>query len=245
MGHAVDRLARGRGHRRGAVIDPVSRVRDARRTVSKGALRDVDVAFEFTEPSAAEDNVEALLQAGVHVVCGTTGWTPRRDLGGRAEAAGRAVIVAPNFSVGMNLFGRIVRHAARAIGSAGLHQPYVLEMHHAGKVDAPSGTARWLAQRIARSDPRRPTVQEGDPHGRLAEGAVHVVGVRAGYETGTHVVGFDGEHDAIELRHRARSRDGFALGAVLAAEWAMERSGLHTFDRVLDDLLAAERRRRS
>lgn len=243
MGREIDVVARDRGHRRVAVFDPEAAGRGVRRRFAAGALADADVAFEFTRPDEAERNVERLVDAGVSVVCGTTGWTPGRALRRRARERGAGVIVAPNFSLGMNLFYRLVKDAAATLGAAGFHDPYIYELHHRGKVDAPSGTARRLAEVVAAADPRLPAIVEGDPGGKLPDGAVHVVGIRAGSEPGTHVVGFDSPFDTIELRHRARGRAGFALGAVLAAEWVRTRPGFHAFERVVDQILKTGGRR--
>ena len=151
----------------------------------------------------------------------------------------KGAVIAPNFSVGVNLFFRITAAAAALLGPAGRHEPYVLEAHHAGKRDVPSGTARQLAQIVVGADPRLESVHEGHPDGLLPRGTLQVVGLRAGHEPGTHVVGFDGAEDTITLTHRARGRGTFAAGAVLAAQWllASGRPGIHGFDVVLDDLL--------
>lgn len=239
MGRAIDAAARERGHRRVSAIDPATRARGIRRSIEPGRLVGVDVAFEFTVPASAEANVVALLEAGVPVVCGTTGWKPGRAVRRASRDGSAAAVVAPNFSVGMNLFYRIVRDASRRYGAIGLHRPYVWEHHHDGKVDAPGGTAMALAETVRRADPRGPDVVAGAFEGRLPDGAVHVAALRAGFEPGTHVVGFDGPHDAVRLEHRARGREGFATGAVLAAEWltSERRDGIHGFGKVLDDLV--------
>lgn len=243
MGRAVDEQACARGHRRTVIVDPLAKSPQALPRIEGPALRGVDVAFEFTLPGAAEGNVLALLGAGVPVVCGTTGW----ELSAAAEKAIResaaGAVLAPNFSVGMNLFYRLVREAARLYGAAGLHQPYVLESHHRGKKDVPSGTARRLASILLETDPRLSAVCEGNPAEPLSDGTVHVASVRAGSEPGSHTVGYDGEYDRITLTHGARSRAGFAQGAVLAAEWIAERPGLHGFDEVLETMLASMPRR--
>ncbi len=236
MGREIEAQAAARGHRRAAVVDPAAAGAASR--IDAAALRGVEVAFEFSQPDQAHDNVLALVTAAVPVVCGTTGWTVTPELRAAVEAAGTAAVIAPNFSVGMNLFYRIVEHAAELLGQSGLYDPFVVEQHHRAKLDSPSGTARKLAELIAAADPREPEPVLGDPGGALPGRAVHVVGVRAGHEPGTHLVGFDGEHDVIRVEHRARGRSVFALGAVLAAEWVVGRSGIHGFDSVLDDLLA-------
>lgn len=232
MGRAIDDLARARGHVRRAVVAgaPPGGLRAQ-------ALGGADVAFEFTRPAAAPANVLALVQSGVGVVCGTTGWEIDDELRRAADAGTAAVVVAPNFSIGMNLFLRIVGDAAARLGRVGLYDPFVHEAHHRGKRDVPSGTARRLAATLIAGDARRRTVVEGNPAERLPADAVQISSTRAGSEPGRHLVGFDGEHELILLEHRSRGREGFALGAVLAAEWLRGRRGLHRFEEILDDVL--------
>ena len=239
MGRAIEERAALRGHRKRVTVDPRARGRAVRRKVAPAAFEGVDVAFEFTVPGEARANLEAVAAAGVGAVCGTTGWTTDRSLARKFEEAGAGAVIAPNFSVGMTLFYGVVREAARRFGALDLHRPYVTEHHHAGKADAPSGTAIRLAEIVRRADPRRPAIVSGPFEGALPEGSMHVSAVRAGFEAGTHRVGFDGEFDVVELRHSARSRTGFAVGAVLAAEWlvATGATGIHGFDAVLDDLV--------
>ena len=237
MGQAVEMEAGRRGHRKVGEFDPADAGGPTARTLEPSLLGQPEVVFEFTEPSAAESNVVTLLEAGIPVVCGTTGWEPSRAFEAALAAGDAGAIVAPNFSIGMMLFSRLVREAGRVLGAAGLHRPWVFEEHHTGKKDAPSGTARRLVELIMEVDPRMRVVQEGNPADRLAEEALQVVSLRTGSEPGTHTVGFDGEYDRITLTHRARSRAGFAIGAVLAAEWVIGKRGLHRFEDVVDSLL--------
>jgi 4-hydroxy-tetrahydrodipicolinate reductase len=220
MGRAVDEAARARGHKRAAVVDRSAR--GAARSIGGAGWRGVSVAFEFTEPAAARDHVIALLRRGVSVVCGTTGWDAGDAAVERAARGTRAgLIVAANFSVGMNLFYEAVEAASRRYLAAGGYDPWVAEWHHRAKRDAPSGTARRLRA--------------------IVGGDVPVAAVRAGPEPGRHLVGFDGPHDAVVLSHEARSRAGFAEGAVIAAEWLAGRKGVHGFDEVLDHLVRKKR----
>jgi 4-hydroxy-tetrahydrodipicolinate reductase len=236
MGRAIDELAAGRGHRRIAVYDGPLQGDEGVAELLDGVSVLPEVAFEFTQGDVAEANVIALLRRGVHVIGGTTGWTESPALDLALAGSGAALVLAPNFSVGMNLFFRAVRHVAGLLAGAGLYQPYVLEAHHRGKRDVPSGTARRLAEILQGADARLQRVQEGNPQGPLDERTLQVCSVRAGAEPGMHEVGFDGEYDVITLRHASRSRDGFALGAVLAAEWVRDRQGRHSFDDVLETL---------
>ncbi len=244
MGRSIEAVAAGRGHQLVAVVTPGAGARRRAPRIDANALRGAEVAFEFTAPASAEKNVVALLAAGVAVVSGTTGWDPASRTVARAlERFHGALLVAPSFSLGMNLFFRVVSGCARAVGRSGLYDPFIVECHHRGKADAPSGTARRLAALVLEADPRPLAVLEGTPRGRLAPGTVHVASVRAGHEPGTHTVGFDGEHDVITLTHRSRGRSGLALGAVLAGEWLRRRSGRRTFEEVLGDLIRPTGRR--
>ena len=244
MGRAIEAAAEARGHVLTTVVDRVGRGRRVARTIGEAAWRGVAVAFEFTEPDAAKDHVVALLQRGVGVVCGTTGWdasdaTVRRA----ARVSAAAAVIAPNFSVGMNLFYAAVEDAARRYLAVGGYDPWIAEWHHRAKADSPSGTARRLGAIVAAAGPGGATVHVGLPGVAIAPGDVHVAAVRAGHQPGRHLVGFDGPHDAVTLEHVARGREGFASGAVLAAEWLRGRRGLHGFEDVLDDLVRGTRKR--
>ena len=238
MGKAIEAAALERGHEIVAIVDPTATGERVRSRLDPDTLAGARVAFEFTCASSAEPNVIALLQAGIAAVCGTTGWAPGEDLRRAARQAGVGAVVAPNFSVGMNLFYAVVREAARLTGAADLYDPFVVEQHHRAKLDSPSGTALHLATIVREAAPNFAEIEIGNPAQPPVSGrAVHVASVRAGHEPGTHTVGFDGVHDRITLTHAARGRGGFALGAVLAAEWVVGRAGLHGFDEVVRDLV--------
>ena len=225
MGKAIEAAASARGHLRAAVVDRSARAKGSARSVDRVRWTGIPIAFEFTEPAAAKDQVVALLARGVSVVCGTTGWDAAdADVLRALESSRAGAVIAPNFSVGMNLFYRAVADAARLYRAAGGYDPWIAEWHHRAKADAPSGTALHLA--------------------RVVGGEVPIAAVRAGHEPGRHVVGFDGPHDAVTLAHAARGRDGFAAGAVLAAEWLAGRRGAFGFDDVLADLVSGGAKKR-
>jgi 4-hydroxy-tetrahydrodipicolinate reductase len=142
----------------------------------------------------------------------------------------------------MSLFYAVVADAARRFLAVGGFDPWVAEWHHRAKADAPSGTAKRLAAIAAEAAAERAAVCAGLPETALAPGAVHVAAVRAGNQPGRHLVGFDGPDDAVTLEHVARGREGFANGAVLAAEWLRGRRGVHAFEDVVDDLVRRPRR---
>lgn len=204
-----------------------------------------DVVVDASRGEAVVANAEHALAAGNRrLILATTGWdadTARvRD---RLLAAGAAAVVAPNLSLGAALFLRLTETAAAWYAAAGAFEPSIVEWHRAGKADRPSGTARAIARRITAADDRwaGPDTAEdaGDTRPRL-----EVFGVRAGAAPGTHLVTFDGPGESIELRLTARDRTAYADGALAAARWltaAPRDPGLHPFDAVVDDLLAAGR----
>ncbi len=200
---------------------------------------DCQVGIDFTRPDAVAANVAAALAAGARYVVGTTGWNDGfEDVRHDVEAARGGLVYAANFSLGVNLYYRIVRQAAALMARFPDYDPYVLERHHRQKKDAPSGTAKALAAIVESSGgPRAHAATTLD--GALPADRFHVSAVRAGGIVGDHTVGFDSGTDEILLEHRARSRRGFALGAVLAAEWIASRTGVHAFDAVLEDLVRA------
>jgi len=194
------------------------------------------VGIDFTKPEAVVENVKKAMAARARYVVGTTGWSAQEvEVRRLVEAAGGGLVHAANFSVGVNLFYAIVREAARTLARFPDYDPYVLERHHRQKKDAPSGTAKTLAQIVEKAGgPRRRAVTSLS--GPLKDDEFLVSAVRAGGIVGEHTVGFDSGGDEILLEHRARSRRGFALGAVLAAEWIATRTGVFGFDAVLADL---------
>jgi 4-hydroxy-tetrahydrodipicolinate reductase len=235
MGRSIQTEADKRGHRLVKIVDPEIDGGEGLEQLSSSS--DIDVAFEFTSPAAAVKNLSVLLKSGISTVCGTTGWTIDAGFEQVIHASAAGLILAPNFSVGMNLFYRLVEQAGKVFGAAGLHEPFVMEEHHRAKRDIPSGTARKLADILIEADPQLTSVHEGNPEEPLPRDTLHVSSVRCGAEAGTHTVGFDGECDRILLKHSSRGRAGFALGAVLAGEWIQQRRGRHGFDEVLEDLL--------
>ena len=230
MGHEVEAVLRERGHEPACV--------DLGEAFPAGCA----VGVDFTEPAAVVGNVQAAVRAGARYVVGTTGWREKLpEVSASVAKAGGGLVHAANFSLGVNLFYRIVRDAAGVLARFPEYDPYVLEKHHRQKKDAPSGTAKVLAEIVVASGgPRRTAADRLE--GALPPDAFHVAAVRAGGIVGEHVVGFDSGGDEILIEHRARSRRGFALGAVLAAEWIATRTGVHAFEAVLDDLIASRAR---
>jgi 4-hydroxy-tetrahydrodipicolinate reductase len=182
-------------------------------------FRGVDVAVDFSIPSAVATNVERLSALGVNVVVGTTGWLDELERVRAAVAAnGTALVWSPNYSVGMNAFFRLVAEAARLLASQSEYGAWGYEIHHSTKKDAPSGTLLKLVDGMKKAG-----------YGR----AIDVAANRAGGHPGTHEIGFDSSADTIVLRHTARSREGFARGALKAAQWIVGKKGFYEFSEIL------------
>ena len=192
------------------------------RALTAEALRNIDVAVEFTRPDAAMANLQRLAAFGVATVCGTTGWSAELEqLKKRISANGSGLVWGANFSVGMNLFREIVAEAARRFAREENYGAWGWEIHHSAKKDAPSGTLLTLAEEMKRSGYAR---------------EIGLSANRAGAAMGTHEIGFDSVEDTITIRHTAKSREGFARGALRAANWVIGKRGVFEFREILGKL---------
>jgi 4-hydroxy-tetrahydrodipicolinate reductase len=203
-----------------------------RATLSVDLIRQADVVIEFSRPEAAFDNVMACLSAGKPVVSGTTGWT---DTLAKAQQAcldqQGAFIWASNFSVGVNLFFALNRYLARLMNTRPEYQPAVEEWHHVHKLDAPSGTGLTLTKDIIGLLDRKDSwVLSPEVSGQTA---IPITAYREGEIPGTHQITWESAIDSITIEHKAHSRTGFALGAVLAARWLQDKKGVFTMADVL------------
>ena len=215
MGRAIEQLAPERGFTVASRIDPNGG--DAP-SVSKSSLANAEVAVEFTTPAVAAQNIAAALEAGCAVVVGTTGWYEKRvEVEKLVGKHGGALLIAPNFSIGVAIFAQVVRAAAAAFRKAPGFDAHMIETHHSAKKDAPSGTAANL-EKIAAAELGR---------------AILITSVRTGSVPGTHELIFDGAFEQIRLEHVARDRRVFADGALLAAKWIIGKQGVFTMEDVL------------
>ena len=225
MGSVVLARARDAGHTIGVVLN----INDAGMAPEKlvAALRGHDAAIDFSAPDAVLSHVAACAGARVPLVEGTTGWHAQEAEARRLmESAGGAMVFGANFSIGVHVFYRLVDRAAELFRGVAAYDAFIEEAHHASKRDAPSGTALQLRALLAR---------------RLGHD-VPIASTRAGHIPGVHRVGFDSAADEVTLIHTARSRDGFAAGALAAARWIAGRHGVYSFADVLDEILEAERK---
>jgi 4-hydroxy-tetrahydrodipicolinate reductase len=214
MGRAVEQLAGERG------FQVVARLAKGD-AISRAALKDAEVAVEFTTPRAAPASLKAVIEAGCPVVTGTTGWyESRATVDALVKERNGALLVAPNFSPGVAAFNEIAKAAARILRTMPGFDAHIIETHHAAKQDTPSGTARSLEEAVAPD----------------WGGNIPITSVRVGSVPGTHEVLFDAPFEQIRLIHAARDRRVFAEGALHAARWLIGRTGVFTMQDVIKSL---------
>lgn len=215
MGRVVEEVASAKGIE---IVDRFTRQRPLRTDAALAGVTLVD----FSVPEAVPETARAAAALSLPLVIGTTGWNDRiEEVRNVIESAGLGAVQASNFSLGVNVFYRLAEQAAKMLAAFD-YDPFILDWHHRFKQDAPSGTAIEIRRRMAR---------------HYGEREVPIACQRAGYVPSEHSVGFDSQADTLHLQHRARNRQGFAEGALLAAGWIAGRQGFHSFQEVLDDLL--------
>ncbi|MCC2590751.1 4-hydroxy-tetrahydrodipicolinate reductase [Chryseobacterium sp. MFBS3-17] len=222
MGKIIDEIAVERGH------EVVARLRE---TPTAGNLNNPDVVIEFSNPEAAFQNISNCLELGIPVVCGTTGWLARRpEIEGMVLAGQGAFLYGSNFSLGVNLFFALNEKLAELMNRFPEYDVRMEETHHTHKKDAPSGTAITLAEGVIRHHDR---FESWNPD-KTGDAELGITSFREDEVPGTHKVFYTSEEDEIEIVHTAFSRKGFALGAVIAAEWIIGKSGNFTMNDVLN-----------
>lgn len=220
MGRVVEEVASAKGIE---IVDRFTRQRPLRADAPHPSLAGATLV-DFSVPEAVPETARAAAALSLPLVIGTTGWNDRiEEVKTVIEGAGLGAVQASNFSLGVNVFYRLAEQAAKMLAAFD-YDPFILDWHHRFKQDAPSGTAIEIRRRMARHYGGR---------------EVPIACQRAGYVPSEHSVGFDSQADTLHLQHRARNRQGFAEGALLAAGWIAGRKGFHSFQEVLDDLLPA------
>ncbi len=226
MGREIERILVERGHSVELVVDE-SNVED----LTPENIAKVDVAFEFTTPDTAADNVAKVLQAGGRVVCGTTGWLSRlKEMEELAQSKGGALFYASNFSIGVNIMFRINRRLAELMNPYPEYEVRVEETHHMWKKDAPSGTAITLAEGIIENLDRKSSwVNDKATDASMLE----IESFREGMVPGIHTITYTSPDDVLQLKHSITNRRALALGAVVAGEYLSDKQGVHTMDDLL------------
>ncbi|MDR0811867.1 MAG: 4-hydroxy-tetrahydrodipicolinate reductase [Paludibacter sp.] len=226
MGKTIERIALERGHEIVCIVDV-----ENRQDFESEAFRSADAAIEFTAPSVAVDNYHRAFAAGVPVVSGTTGWTAALPaLRAEIEHNGNTLFWASNFSIGVNVFLAANKYLARLMNSFSEYNVSMTEIHHTQKLDAPSGTAVTLAEGIL-ENLKRKTVWIKDEEKSADE--LSIKSIREGQVAGIHTVTYESASDSIIFTHDAKNREGFALGAVLAAEFIVGKKGFFGMEDLL------------
>lgn len=222
MGKAIEQIALKRGHTIVAILD---------KNEKKGDLSKAEVAINFSIPSAAVENIKIAFDLQLPVVCGTTGWLEHLEqIHSYCQEKETAFLYASNFSIGVNLFFKLNRLCAQLMkGHQDSYSPTITEIHHVHKLDAPSGTAITLAEGV---------IEHHDHYSKwtLDENSdeLHIKALREGEVPGTHTITYHSEIDELSIEHKAHSRAGFALGAVIAAEWLQDKQGIYSMNDVLN-----------
>ncbi|MDE6234883.1 MAG: 4-hydroxy-tetrahydrodipicolinate reductase [Muribaculaceae bacterium] len=230
MGHIIEEIALNRGHEIVKIIDEHNI-----HELASEEFRSADVAIEFTRPDSAVDNILKCFAAGVPVVCGTTGWTDSlpelKDMCSRGDGT---LLWSSNFSVGMNIFMALNRYLTRIMARFPEYKPSMEETHHIHKLDHPSGTAITLAEDLISLYPPMQRWEEPAEGTPVEADALAITAKREGEVPGIHSITWNSEADEITITHSAHSRAGFALGAVIAAEWLPGHKGFFSMKDVLD-----------
>jgi 4-hydroxy-tetrahydrodipicolinate reductase len=214
MGQAIEQMAKDRGHEVGYINNG--------ETIDLEAVKATDVAIEFTQPDAALRTITSILGTGTPVISGTTGWLDQKHVADEAaEANNTAFLYASNFSLGVNLFFVINEKLSALMKDHKMYTPSVHEIHHTGKKDAPSGTAITTAEGIIQAYPELKKWSQ-----TKEEGALQITDDRIDPYCGTHTVTYESSIDQISLEHHAHTREGFAQGALIAAEWIQGKTGI-------------------
>lgn len=221
MGKTIASYAQQRNHKIVYILD---------KEQEEGSLSEADVAINFSVPEAAVSNIKAALEQKIPVVSGTTGWLEKyEEVVAFCKTQQSAFLYASNFSIGVNLFFKINQFVAQLMHPhQSAYQTEIQEIHHIHKLDAPSGTAITIAEGIIKE-----TDYTGWELDNASEGTLPIEALREGEVPGTHTVHYRSEIDQISIKHEAYKRDGFALGAVIAAEWLAGKEGIFSMDDVL------------
>jgi 4-hydroxy-tetrahydrodipicolinate reductase len=231
MGRTIEQLALDRGWNVPSKIDIGTPLPDAEQRKS------VDVVIHFATAGGLLEDLLPWAESGVPIVVGTTGWNDRlSDVQALAERCRIGIVHASNFSLGVNVFYHIARHAARMMNTFSEYDASIHEVHHREKIDSPSGTALTLAKLVLDELDRKHEILTTPPEGKIRPDQLHVSSARTGWVIGTHSLSFDSAADAIEITHTAKNRNGLASGTLVAAEWIRGKQGVFTMDDVLQDL---------
>lgn len=237
MGQLVEKAAKERGHDISVVIDPENGDFSFLADIDEEQLSKTDVFIDFSTPQAAQATLMAACKFKKPVVMATTGWYDKMDQFETLVKDHRIGFVwGSNFSVGVNLFWQVLEKASALFSKQNDYDVFTHEFHHKRKKDSPSGTALTTAQKILNNHNAKNKIVTERLDRAIEPNELHVSSTRGGSVPGTHQVYFDSAFDTIELSHTARTRDGFAIGSILAAEWVKDKTGFYAFDEIFDEI---------
>ncbi|MGM0652506.1 MAG: 4-hydroxy-tetrahydrodipicolinate reductase [Bacillota bacterium] len=237
MGKIIHQKALNKGCEVPVVIDPDSKDPLVTSNRCASIMTPLDVIIDFTHPEAVIKNIECYGELNIPAVIGTTGWYDQLDhVTEVVERSGIGLIWSGNFSLGVNLFFKIVENAAEIINHFSQYDAAIHECHHRYKADSPSGTAEMLGDIIVNKLANKDRIVNALDENKIKENELHISSTRAGSIPGNHQVLFDSDTDTITLEHRARNREGFAEGALLAADWICGKKGLYNINDMMQSI---------
>lgn len=234
MGQAVYKIATEREHEVSVIVDPNSKKATHEKLMSE-CLKNCDVAIDFSLAAAVFENAKICKEAGVNLVIGTTGWLDKMDsVRELFENSEVGCLWSSNFSIGVNLYFKIVEEAAKLMDKFDEYDIWGHEIHHYNKADSPSGTAKTLGNILLENIKRKTAIIDEKLDRKRTDNEIHFSSLRGGPVNFAHTIGFDSAADTITISHNARNRDGYALGAVKAAEWVFRKHGFFSMNDFLD-----------
>ena len=240
MGREIEKMAKAKGLNVVSVIDPNDSSANYKE-INEKSMRNVDVCIDFTTPSAVIGNINKISKFKKKIVVGTTGWYDKFDeVNDMVKKSNIGLIYASNFSIGVNLFLKIIENAAKIINKIEDYDIYGYELHHNKKIDSPSGTAKTIGEILIKNIKRKSKLLFEKIDRKIEPNELHFASVRAGSIPGMHIVGFDSSADTIELKHAARNREGFALGAIMAAQWIHNKKGFYDINDMMKNIFRGE-----
>ena len=236
MGHEIEAIAKAKGMNI-ITIDPNDGNADYKE-INEESMKDVDVCVDFTNPDSVMENIKKITKFGKNIVVGTTGWYDKiEDIKKIIEDEEIGLIWSGNFSIGVNIYFKIIENAAKIINKVDDYDIFVHEFHHNKKADSPSGTAVMIGEILTNNIERKNKIVTEELKRKIEPDELHISSTRGGSIPGTHIVGFDSAADTIELKHTARNRGGFAMGAVMAAEWIQGKKGFYDINDMMKSII--------
>ncbi|MFT4343624.1 MAG: 4-hydroxy-tetrahydrodipicolinate reductase [Candidatus Woesearchaeota archaeon] len=244
MGKVIEQIACAEKHIIVGIIDPYAQTKQSNTgvpihtAITQESIGNAEVCIDFSHPDGIMDNIEKVSKLGKNLVVGTTGWYDKmNEVTSIVEKNGTGLIWSGNFSLGVNMFFEIVRHASKLCNGIEQYDPMVVEYHHNQKADSPSGTALMTAEVIIEEIARKKKIQSEKLDRKIEDDELHVASVRGGSIPGIHTVTLDSPEDSITITHTARSREGFARGAVMAVDFVKGKKGMHTINDLMKNML--------